>query len=203
MRKQVYISADYSESEGDREVVKTLNDWAEDRRHKVDFVDMSKVVSGSVTKDPDCRICDLKNEFNRQINASSAVIIVVGDKTATRTAGSECHRNTMSQEQCECTPYKQNRNGRKPCKVKEHTVPQENEDLGNINRYSYLRHEFEQAKRKNKPLIIVYNSKRQERNWLPSYMWDYQESAVPFWITNERGEKVGNYSYIKEALGFD
>lgn len=74
--KQVYISADYSESEGDREVVETLNKWAEDNLHKVDFVDMSKVVSGSVSKDPDCRICDLKKEFNSQINASSAVIIL-------------------------------------------------------------------------------------------------------------------------------
>lgn len=203
MSKQVYISADYSESEGDREVVEILNKWAEDSLHKVDFVDMAKVVSGSVSKDPDCRICDLKNEFNSQINASSAVIIVVGDKTATRTAGSECYRNTKNQDQCKCTPYKQNRNGTQPCKVKETTTPQENEDLGNINGYSYLQHEFEQAKRKNKPLIIVYNSKRKETDWLPSYMGNYQESAVPFWITNERGEKVGNYAYIKGALGFD
>ena len=203
MSKQVYISADYSESEGDREVVKTLNKWAEDNLHKVDFVDMSKVVSGSVSKDPDCRICDLKREFNSQINASSAVIIVVGDKTAIRTAGSACERNTKDQDQCKCTPYKQNRNGTQPCKVKETTDSPGNGDLGYINGYSYLRHEFKQAQRKNKPLIIVYNSKRKETDWLPSYMGEYQESAVPFWITNDRGEKVGNYSYIKEALGFD
>lgn len=201
--KQVYISADYSESEGDREVVETLNKWAEDNLHKVDFVDMSKVVSGSVSKDPDCRICDLKKEFNSQINASSAVIIVVGDKTATRTAGSACERNSKGQDQCKCTPYKQNRNGLQSCKVKATRNDDENGDLGYINTLSYLRHEFEQARKKNKLLIVLYNSKRKETDWLPSYMKDYQELAVPFWITNKQGEKVGNYAYIKEALGFD
>lgn len=87
MSKQVYISADYSMYDGDRDVVEELNKWGSDNLHKVDFIDMSKVASGSVSKDPDCRICDLKREFNRQINASSAVIFVVGDKTALRTAG--------------------------------------------------------------------------------------------------------------------
>ena len=75
MSKQVYISADYSEDSGDRDVVEILNQWGTDNMHKVDFIDMSKVVSGSVSSDPDCRICDLKNEFNKQINASSAVIL--------------------------------------------------------------------------------------------------------------------------------
>lgn len=108
MSKQVYISADYAEYDGDRDVVEELNKWGSDNLHKVDFIDMSKVASGSVSKDPDCRICDLKQEFNRQINASSAVIFVVGDKTALRTAGSACKRSGNDQGSCNCTPYKQN-----------------------------------------------------------------------------------------------
>lgn len=48
MSKQVYISADYSEDDGDRDVVNTLNQWGRDNLHKVDFIDMSKVASGSV-----------------------------------------------------------------------------------------------------------------------------------------------------------
>ena len=96
MSKQVYISADYAEYDGDRDVVEELNKWGSDNLHKVDFIDMSKVASGSVSKDPDCRICDLKQEFNRQINASSAVIFVVGDKTSLRTAGSACRRCLVS-----------------------------------------------------------------------------------------------------------
>ena len=115
MSKQVYISADYAEYDGDRDVVEELNKWGSDNLHKVDFIDMSKVASGSVSKDPDCRICDLKQEFNRQINASSAVIFVVGDKTALRTAGSACKRSGNDQGSCNCTPYKQNTNGTKPC----------------------------------------------------------------------------------------
>lgn len=35
MSKQVYISADYSENDGDREVVKELNKWGQDNLHKV------------------------------------------------------------------------------------------------------------------------------------------------------------------------
>ncbi len=111
MSKQVYISADYAENGGDRDVVEVLSRWGSDNQHKVDFIDMAQVASGSVSKDADCRPCDLKREFNRQINASSAVIFVVGDKTGTRTAGSNCSRAHNDQAVCSCTPYKQNTNG--------------------------------------------------------------------------------------------
>lgn len=203
MSKQVYISADYAEYDGDRDVVETLNKWGRDDKHKVDFIDMSKVSSGSVANQPDCRICDLKQEFNRQINASSAVIFVVGDKTASRTAGSACSRNLQEQMFCSCTPYKQNTNGSKPCKVYFTSTPGTNDDFGCINSCSYLRHEFEQAKKRNKTIIIVYNSLRIESSWLPSYMQGYEADAKPFWIINSFGEKVGNYAYIKEVLGYD
>jgi len=203
MSKQVYISADYSVESGDRNVVEKLNQWGMDSMHKVDFIDMSKVKSGSVANEEDCRICDLKKEFNKQINASSAVIFVVGDKTASRTAGSSCLRNFKSQFECECTPYKQNTNGTKPCKVSVTYPTGENDDVGSINSYSYLKHEFEQAKKRNKTIIVIYNSLRNEVNWLPSYMKDYENDAKPFWITNDRGEKVGDYNYIKEVLGYE
>ena len=64
MSKRVYISADYSELNGDREVVDELHKWGNDVLHKVDYVDTAEVVSGSVSADPDCRPCDLKKEFN-------------------------------------------------------------------------------------------------------------------------------------------
>ena len=202
MSKQVYISADYDQSNGDQNVVEELNKWGSDSLHKVDFIDMSKVSSGSVANSDDCRICDLKAEFNRQINASSAVILVVGDMTASRTAGSGCERVSKERWQCTCTPYQQNTNGEKECKVSSVSTPGENDDCGNINKYSYLRHEFEQAKKKNKTMIIVYNSTRKETSWLPSYMDGYEENAKPFWKTDANGKKVGDYAYIKEVLGF-
>ena len=202
MSKQVYISADYDQSNGDQNVVDELNKWGSDSLHKVDFIDMSKVSSGSVANSDDCRICDLKAEFNRQINASSAVILVVGDMTASRTAGSGCERVSKEKWQCTCTPYQQNTNGEKECKVSSVSTPGENDDCGNINKYSYLRHEFEQAKKKNKTMIIVYNSTRKETSWLPSYMDGYEENAKPFWKTDTNGKKVGDYAYIKEVLGF-
>lgn len=203
MSKQVYISADYAEDDGDRNVVDTLNRWGKDNWHKVDFIDMSKVASGSVSGDKDCRHCDLKQEFNRQINASSAVIFVVGDKTAYRTAGSSCLRTGKSQYECECAPYKQNTNGTKLCKVISTCTPGINDDVGAINSFSYLKHEFEQAKKRNKQIIIVYNSTRNESKWLPSYMKGYESYAIPFWTYDANYNKIGNYNKIKEALGYE
>ena len=202
MSKRVYISADYSSEDGDLEVVETLTAWGSDSLHTVDFIDMSQVFSGSISEDEDCRPCDLKEEFNKQINASSAVIIVIGDKTATRTAGSKCARAGNEQKKCSCTPYKQNANGAKSCKVSITITPGKDEDVGNINSYSYLRHEFEQAKRRNKKIIVVYNSLTKQSNWLPNYMKDYESDAQPFWIKNSYEQEVGNYKYIKEALGY-
>ena len=196
------ISADYDQLYGDRNVVEELNKWGSDSLHKVDFIDMSKVSSGTVANGDDCRICDLKAEFNRQINASSAVIFVVGNQTGSRTAGSGCERSSKEQWQCSCTPYKQNANGIKLCKVPSVSTPGENDDYGNINKCSYLRHEFEQAKKKKNTIIIVYNSTRKESNWLPSYMNGYEDIARPFWKIDDNGKKVGDYAYIKEALGF-
>lgn len=135
-------------------------------------------------------------------NASSAVIFVVGDKTRFRTAGSECERASKERCQCYCTPYKKNANGTKLCKFFSVSTPGENDDYGNVNSCSYLRHEFEKAKKKKKTIIIVYNSTRKESNWFPTYMNGFEDDARPFWKIDSNGKKVGDYSYIKEALGF-
>lgn len=201
MSKRVYISADYSEDDGDREVVETLKKWGNDSLHKVDFTDMAEVKSGSVSDSDDCRPCMLKEEFNQQINLSSAVIFVVGDKTAMRMAGSNCERPEKEWYECACASYKQNFKGRKRCNV--YNVYPAVGDVGNINKYSYLKHEFEQAKIKSKNIIIFYNSLRNESQWLPSYMIEYVQQAQPFWLRDSEGKKVGNYSYLKKALGYD
>ena len=200
MSKQVYISADYA-LDGAKEVVEELVKWGKDDKHKVDFIDMSNPSSGSVANSDDCRICDLKAEFNTQINASSAVIFVVGNKTASRTAGSACPRNSKEWYECYCTPYKQNTKGQKLCKHTS-TTSATNGNVGNINTYSYLRHEFEQAEIKGKTIIIIYNSTRKESSWLPIYMNGYEDEAHPFWKYNDNHDKVGDYEYIKEVLGF-
>lgn len=202
MGKRVYISADYSANDGDREVINELHKWGKDDLHKVDYVDTALVVSGSVSNDPDCRACDLKKEFNGQINASSAVIFIVGDKTASRTAGSVCRRQVEGAG-CDCTPYKQNSQGTKTCKWDTTSTPGPKDDLGNINTYSYLEHEFRQAVRKEKTIIVVYNSLYKQPSWLPTYMSDYESEAVAFWTRNADGKKVGNYDYIKTALGYN
>lgn len=181
MSKRVYISADYSENDGDRDVVNELHAWGRDNKHKVKYVDTAQVVSGSVSNDEDCRPCDLKKEFNAQINVSSAVIFIVGDKTASRTAGSSCKRMSEGKG-CDCTPYKQNSNGTSTCEIYGSTsTPEPDEDVGYINSYSYLEHEFKQAQKKEKTIIIVYNALNHQSNWLPSYMNGYEDDAHPFW----------------------
>ncbi|WP_130868583.1 hypothetical protein [Intestinimonas massiliensis (ex Afouda et al. 2020)] len=202
MSKRVYISADYSEVNGDRDVVEELHKWGKDNLHKVDYVDTAEVVSGSVSNDPDCRPCDLKKEFNKQINASSVVIFIIGDKTASRTAGSVCRRYN-GEAGCECTPYKQNSKGTSTCKWDMVSTPGPNDDLGNINTYSYLKHEFLQAKRKKRTIIIVYNSLNKQPSWLPDYMKEYEEEAYAFWTKDILGNKIGDYYHIKKDLGYD
>lgn len=130
------------------------------------------------------------------------MIFIIGDKTKTRTAGSTCRRNAEG-EFCECTPYKQNANGTTYCKIYGNAVtPRPDEDLGRINTFSYIEHEFRQAVRKSKTIIIVYNSLYKQPGWLPSYMSGYENDAHPFWKYDATGRKVGDYTYIKTALGF-
>ena len=199
MTKHVYISADYDPGNGDRAVAAQLQKWGSDNLHGTDFIDMAEVVSGSVTKtDPDCRACNLKAEFNRQINASSAVVIIVGDKTADRSAGSDCPRARMSWSSSSCTPYKGNFGGRKSCRKV--SQPNSGPDVCEVNEYSYLRHEFEQAKARNKKLIVVYNALNKQVGWLPPYLRGYEQQAIPFWKRDWNGNIVGNYEAIKKAL---
>lgn len=202
MNKRIYISADYSPSDGDTAVVDCLNTWGQDQLRAVEFVDMAKVTSGSISSNPDCRICDLKEEFNHQIKASSIVICVVGHKTAVRTAGSSCPRHNKAWVDSYCTPYKQNTNGPVRCKYFDTHTPGPDDDLECINSYSYLRHEFEQARRRGKKIVVLYNSTRKEASWLPSYLKPYANEAIPFWIYNANGVKIGNYHLVKGVLGF-
>jgi len=34
-------------------------------------------------------------------------------------------------------------------------------------------------------------------------MSNYESEAQPFWKKNANGEKVGNYEYIKQVLGYE
>ena len=201
MSKRIYISADYDSTSGDRNVVGELNRWGRDNKHSTDFIDMAQVISGSVSlNNSDCRPCDLKAEFNRQINSSSIVVFVVGDKTASRASGCSCglaNRYGFPM----CTPYKQNTNGQKYCKYPYTSLF--DEDVPVVNNYSYLQHEFEQAKKRGKTIVILYNSTRCETSWLPSYMKGYEHRAIPFWAVDYWGNKVGNYYQIKRALGYE
>ena len=64
-------------------------------------------------------------------------------------------------------------------------------------------HEFRQAKRKNKTIIVIYNSLNHQPSWLPDYMEACRDIAQPFWKKNATGGKIGDYQYIKKALGYE
>jgi hypothetical protein len=78
-----------------------------------------------------------------------------------------------------------------------------NGDIGYINSMSYIEHEFRQAVRSGKNIIIFYNSTRRESNWLPDYMSKHNEIAMPFWVINQNGKRMGNYQLLKTALGYE
>ena len=204
MYKRIYISADYDSVSGDRIVINELNKWNQSNQRVIDFVDMAQVISGSVAlSSSDCRPCDLKAEFNRQINASSIAVFIVGDKTKIRASGSSCGRASLSNAFAMCTPYKYNTNGQKWCNKYGSSFNESYYDVSPVNCYSYLRHEFEQAKKRNKKIVILYNSTRYETAWLPRYMDGFENVAYPFWTTNAFGQKVGNYALIKRLLGYE
>lgn len=187
--KRIYISADYDPTSGDHDVVEKLERLAKDQRYKVEFKDMAAAKSGSVSDNEDCRVCDLKEEFNRKINISSIVVFIVGYKTKDRDAGSTCKLasnplfsifSMFPINNIECTPYKRNASGSVYCKKTASDVCDDNasEDVCCINNFSFLQHEFEQAKHKQakhkgKKIVIIYNSSRKEEKWLPSYMREY------------------------------
>lgn len=56
-----------------------------------------------------------------------------------------------------------NTNGTKPCKVFFTSTPGENDDVGYINSFLYLKHEFKQAEKRNKKLLwfIIFYEKNQ------------------------------------------
>lgn len=48
MHRRIYISSDYSESSGDRNVVAQFFSWRDNKHLLIDFVDMAQVISGSI-----------------------------------------------------------------------------------------------------------------------------------------------------------
>lgn len=100
--------------------------------------------------------------------------------------------NTLGsiKEKVNRTPYKQNTNGTQICKVTSTKIPGPNDDVGNINNYSYLKHEFKQSSKKEKDIIVVYNSLYKQPAWLPDYLSDYESVAEPFWIKMNRVTKL-------------
>lgn len=200
--KHIYISADYDPIDGDLDVVNAIKKWGLDNLHSTNFIDMSDPKANNVIRDiTDCRICDIKSEFNRQISASSFVLFIVGRKTKDRQAGSNCNRYFLPQNTCRCTPYQKNYLGAISCKIPNTTEPYDGH-VGCINSFSYLEHEFIEAisvKRADQ-IAIFYNSFYHQENWLPSYMKDYKEIAEPFWIYSPSGNQIGCYTRLKELL---
>lgn len=109
------------------------------------------------------------------------MIFIVGDKTASKTAGSCCKRMSQEWFNCTCTPYKQNVNGTTTCKMYSASpMGLDVKDIGNINPYSYVEHKFREAIIRKKDIIILYNSVINRSSWLPMYVKGYECYAHSF-----------------------
>jgi hypothetical protein len=140
---QFYISTDDSR---ECDVTAALKQWSTDNpHHQVDFIERSEVALRCTG--------ELKQELTRQIDASTVVVIVVGD----------------SEE---------------------------------LPRNEYLRHEFEQAKKCRKTILVFYDSLHKKAEWLPHYMKNYDMIARPFWLRDAGEEKMGDYAYIEQVLRY-
>ena len=180
MGKNVFVSADWKDhgnpESDDKDVVDRIRKWSDDLRYSTEFR-YTDDVKDSVLKpsNPDCRRCDIKGECGDQIDWSSVVIFVVGDKVASKTAG-EC--NGVS-----CSPAYSGL-GTERCKY--YKSPAEDVDGG--NGMSYLKFEITKAAREGKSILLVFNSVNKMESWIPSWYntlcKDYiftELGRVPFW----------------------
>lgn len=155
MSKRVYVSADWKESNDshscDKTVVDRIRKWKNDNRYGVDII-CTDDVHNSVTNNPDCRRCDIKDECGRNIKLSDVVIFVVGDNTESKKAGL-CDGRL-------CSPAYSNLN-KKYCKYFL-------KDCAS-NSMSYLQYEITSAVKSGKCIVIVYNSVYKQEKWIPGW----------------------------------
>ena len=197
MSKRVFVSADWKEPfdshSWDKEVVDRIRKWKDDNRYGVDII-CTDDVHKSVTKNSDCRRCDIKEECGRYINSSSVVVFVVGDNTASKKAGA-CGSISCS------PPYSGHR--------KEWCKYFFNKNFANPfpkgREMSYLQYEITTAVLKKKSIILVYNSVYKQESWIPSWykilLRNYTVNElcrVAFWKDNAHTKDC--YQDIKNFL---
>lgn len=197
MSKRVFVSADWKEPfdshSWDKEVVDRIRKWKYDNRYGVDII-CTDDVHESVTKNSDCRRCDIKEECRRYINSSSVVVFVVGDNTASKKAGAcdsiSCSPAYSGQQKSYCK-YFLNKNFANP-------FPKGRE-------ISYLQYEITNAVLTGKSIILVYNSVYKQESWIPSWYnsllrtYNVKELCrVAFWKDNDHTKDC--YQDIKTYL---
>ncbi|MDR0326006.1 MAG: TIR domain-containing protein [Oscillospiraceae bacterium] len=208
MGKRVFVSADWKENESnpkscDKNVVGRIREWADDDRRSIEIDCTDDVHSSVLDTLDDCRRCDIKRECGSHINWSSIVIFVVGDNTATKSAGA-----------CSCDECSPAYSGKEklPCKLVWGTSSSDvrtwdgtlyKNEMG----MSYLQYEITKAAQLGKSIIVVFNSMNKQESWIPSWYTTLlndtsltftEKCRVPFWKDTER--KGDCYQDIKEHL---
>lgn len=161
MRKKVYVSADWKEPfdshSWDKEVVNRIRRWNEDSRYGVELI-CTDDVHNSVTKDFDCRRCEIKEECRKYISLSDVVVFVVGDNTASKKAGA-C--DSMS-----CSPAY---SGQPKSLCKYFFNDKFANSFPRGREMSYLQYEITTAVLTRKSIVLVYNSVYKQDSWIPSW----------------------------------
>lgn len=183
MSKRVFVSADWKEPfdshSWDKKVVDRIRKWDDDSRYGIELV-CTDDVHNSVTKNIDCRRCEIKEECGRYIKWSSVVIFVVGDNTATKKAGAcdsvSCSPAYSGQQKSICK-YSRNKSFANI--------------LSNGREMSYLQYEITTAVLENKSIVLVFNSMQKQESWIPAWYKNLLENyevkelcRVPFWKDN-------------------
>lgn len=194
MSKRVFVSADWKENESnptscDQEVVNRIYQWAKDNRRSIEIDCTDNVHNSVVDKNSSCCRCDIKKECKSHIEWSSVVIVVIGDNTAAKSAGT-C-------DGVSCSPYKSGQNKKSCNKIIEQIF---DTSIKDECRMSYVECEIKTALAKRKTIIVVYNSFYQKESWLPSYLKGKAKCYVPFWKKDINGNTQDCYQDIKGYL---
>lgn len=200
MGKNIFVSADWKDDfvnslSDDKIVVERIRTWSNSANYGVNFR-YTDAVHKSVlnSNNPDCRRCDIKLECEHQIEWSSIVIIVIGDKTKTKGSGA-CDGQA-------CSPA-ESWKPKVPCKLVHAAPGQET----NVVYYaeSYLEHEIRIALTLKKKIILVFNSVNVMIDWIPQFYLseivknpNLELCRVPFWQDLRGGKDC--YTSIKRYL---
>lgn len=168
-RTKTYIAAEW---DGDSDLIETLRRWDRSEYWSLHFLDAHDLCS---SRDSSLN-CTIKNSLYKRLARSKTFILIVGDKTASVTAGSCSHCYAYSKRYRCC-----NKSGR-------------------IDMRSYIKFECEYAANNVDEIIVIYNSTKVDKYKCPKALQN-KGLHIPAIVKASNGGLCWNYHAIKRAIG--